>query len=234
MTMSTGKLDFQTAAEVLRFEDARRALKALAQSDGIYAEAEKRYDPDALPLASKAVRVLRKVRAISDDRVPREVEEFIMGKPEVIQIAVPPTRIERIGFVLAIISTLCLAPLAVLAALLALASPEFTGFTDRVFPIAMAEHLVYEARQGELLGYVAALSMLITFSMKNAVMLRLFAVIGNIFFISYGITSGLVPVVLLHMILAPINIGHLSRALHNQGARMWLTGATAKTVKAEA
>lgn len=231
----SGKFEFKTAADVLQLEYARKALQELAQSDGIYAAPEERYDPNKLPYDSRAVRVLRQVRQASDDRVPREVEEFILGRPDVIQVAIPPTKMERIGFAFAILSTLIMAPLAVLAGLLALANPTFTGFSDHVFPIALAEHIVWHARTDELLGYVAALSMLITFSMKNAVMLRLFALIGNIFFISYGISSGLVPVVLLHMILAPINIGHLSRALHNQGARMWLTERdTPQTVKVDA
>lgn len=202
-------------------DEARRALRQMAASEGFYAPAEERYDPDNLPLATKNVRMLRKVRSLSDMRLPPEVEEFILAKPEVVQVAVLPSQVERIGFVLAILSSVFLAPLAVLAALLALATPEFTGFADGVFPIVLAQHLVWHATHAELMGYLAAASMLLTFSMTNKVLLRLCAVIANIFFISYGIGATLVPVVLLHMILLPLNLGHLSRALHNQGARMW-------------
>ncbi|MEM8789785.1 MAG: hypothetical protein AAGE76_16145 [Pseudomonadota bacterium] len=210
-----------TAAEVLNWEHARGALRQFAQSDGIYTAAEELYDPTALPENSRKARVLRKLREATDQRFCPEVEAYILDKPDVIQVAVAPTKIERFGFVSAIVAAVLLAPIAIIAALLALSNPAFTGFSDTIFPIALAEHLVWYATQGELMGYVAAASMLITFSMKNQVMLRLFAVIANVFFISYGIGAHLVPVVLLHMILLPINITHLSRALHNQGARAW-------------
>ncbi|MEM8870549.1 MAG: hypothetical protein AAGB10_02855 [Pseudomonadota bacterium] len=219
--MRTATQEFTTAADLLRFEQARSALRHLAQSDGIYTLPEEKYDPSALPEDSKKARALRKMRQMPHNGALAEVEAFIMEKPEVIQVAIPPTRMERLGLVTAILSALLLAPLAVLAGLLALANPAFTGFSDRVFPIALAEHLVWHASQAELIGYAAAATMLLTFSMKNAVMLRLLAIVANIFFISYGIGAGLVPVVLLHMVLAPINIGHLCRALHNQGARPW-------------
>lgn len=232
--MALARFEITTAAEVLKFEEARRALKEFAQSDGIYTAAEEKYDPHNLPIESHKVRILRKVRDAGGGFMSAEVEDFIMAKPDVIQVAVPPTKMERFGFVAAIVSAVLLAPIAVLAGLLALANPAFTGFSQQVFPIALAEHIVWHATQAEILGYVAAASMLLTFSMKNAVMLRLFAVVGNIFFISYGIGAGLVPVVMLHMILAPINIGHLSRALHNQGARAWGPAPPAQPATAKA
>ncbi len=215
------KHQITTAAEVLKLDEARKALRHIARAEGFYEQAEQKYDPNNLPLMAKNVRMLRKMRDITDEQLPSEIEEFIMAKPEVVQVAMPASRMERYGFVAAIISAVVLAPFAVLAAFLALSNPEFTGFANKPFPIAMAEHIVYVATQAELMGYVAAASMLLTFSMSNKVMLRLCAIIANIFFISYGIGATLVPVVMLHMILLPINVGHLSRALHNQGARTW-------------
>ncbi|MEM8789784.1 MAG: hypothetical protein AAGE76_16140 [Pseudomonadota bacterium] len=211
-----------TAAELLKLERLRKGLREFAEADGIYAQPEQVYDPDRLGIDAKNVRMLRKMREVAKNKVlPWELEEFILAKPEVVQVAVPPTRTERFGFIAAIVSAIVLAPLAVLAGLLAVANPEFTGYKNEFFVVAFTDHLLWHATQGEIFGFVAAFAALITFSLKNAVMLRFFAVVSDIFFISFGIGAGLVPVVLLHMILLPVNINYLSRALHNWGARPW-------------
>lgn len=211
--------ELATAADALSFDEMRRALRRFSEAEGIYTAAEAKYDPEALPENSRKARILRKLREAGRTESSAEIEAYVLQKPDLVQITVPPTSWERIGFVIAIIAALLLAPAAVVVALIALAMPSFTGFSDEVFPIALGQHLVYQASSGELLGYAAAIAMLLTFSMANRVMLRLFALIANIFFISYGVSIGLVPVVLLHMVLAPVNLMHLGRALHNSGAR---------------
>jgi len=57
----------------------------------------------------------------------------------------------------------------------------------------------------EALGYIAALLVLFTFSMKTMVQLRVVGILSNVFFIGYGYMSGAYPIMLLHCILLPLN-----------------------------
>jgi CRP/FNR family cyclic AMP-dependent transcriptional regulator len=57
----------------------------------------------------------------------------------------------------------------------------------------------------ETLGYVAALLVLATFSMRTMVQLRAVGIASNVFFIAYGYLSGAYPIMLLHCILLPLN-----------------------------
>lgn len=68
----------------------------------------------------------------------------------------------------------------------------------------------------ELLGYAAAALVLASFCMRGMVALRLTAIAGNLAFIAYGVSAGLDPVLLLHLLLLPLNAlrlrqAHLSR-----------------------
>ena len=58
---------------------------------------------------------------------------------------------------------------------------------------------------GNLLGFMAAGLVLITFAMRTMLPLRLVGIAGNIAFIAYGLHQGLLPVVLLHILLLPLN-----------------------------
>ena len=57
----------------------------------------------------------------------------------------------------------------------------------------------------EIVGYAAALLVLLTFSMRTMVHLRAVGILSNLFFIAYGYLSGAYPIMLLHAILLPLN-----------------------------
>jgi hypothetical protein len=215
---TSGKRDYFHAADILRLELAKDIFRRIVDPQNRFLPDEIPYDPDSLPEVTKNVRMLRRLRDDYGTLNP-EVEEFITSKPQFVEVAVMPTKAERFGVLAAIVMAMLCAPFAIALAAYALSNPTFTGFADKLFPIALAEYILYTATQVEVVGYMAAACMLLTFMMTNRLMLRLFALIGNIFFISYGIGAGLVPVVILHAILAPINIGHLWRAIKSYNTR---------------
>ena len=57
----------------------------------------------------------------------------------------------------------------------------------------------------EIVGLAAAACVLATFCMQYIVALRGFAMVSNLLFIIYGAGANLVPIVLLHAVLLPIN-----------------------------
>jgi len=63
----------------------------------------------------------------------------------------------------------------------------------------------------EVLGYIAAILVLLTFSMTTMVHLRIVGILSNVFFIAYGYQSNAYPIMLLHCILLPLNILRLSQ-----------------------
>ena len=62
----------------------------------------------------------------------------------------------------------------------------------------------------EALGYVASGLVLATFTMRTMIPLRLLGIASNIAFISYGYFAGLLPVLILHAILLPLNVYRLA------------------------
>jgi hypothetical protein len=64
-----------------------------------------------------------------------------------------------------------------------------------------------------ILGYAAAFLVLLTFSMKTMVRLRIIGIVSNLFFISYGYLGHAYPVMFLHIILLPLNIFRLVQIL---------------------
>jgi hypothetical protein len=61
----------------------------------------------------------------------------------------------------------------------------------------------------EVLGYMAAGLVLATFTMRTMIPLRVLGVASNVAFISYGYVADLVPVLLLHAVLLPLNVYRL-------------------------
>lgn len=61
----------------------------------------------------------------------------------------------------------------------------------------------------ESLGYLASFFVLLTFSMKTMVQLRIVGILSNIFFIAYAYQSDAYPILILHTILLPLNIFRL-------------------------
>jgi CRP/FNR family transcriptional regulator, cyclic AMP receptor protein len=65
----------------------------------------------------------------------------------------------------------------------------------------------------DILGYVAALLVFITFSMKTMVPLRLVGIASNVFFIGYGYLNPAYPVLILHAALLVLNLYRLREML---------------------
>jgi uncharacterized protein YjiS (DUF1127 family) len=61
----------------------------------------------------------------------------------------------------------------------------------------------------DLLGYVASGLVLLTFTAKNMLTLRILAIFSNFAFICYGIIDSIRPVLCLHAILLPLNLTRL-------------------------
>ena len=56
----------------------------------------------------------------------------------------------------------------------------------------------------DLIGYLAALLVAAAFCMKSIVGLRSVAILSNIAFLTYAHLGGLMPVLLLHLVLLPV------------------------------
>ncbi len=63
----------------------------------------------------------------------------------------------------------------------------------------------------DLLGYLAAGAVLVSFSMKNMLALRVVALVSNVAFIAYAIADGLTPILVLHGLLLPLNLVRLAQ-----------------------
>lgn len=69
----------------------------------------------------------------------------------------------------------------------------------------MAQFAQYIGHWSELAGYLASVLVFLTFCMKTIVPLRVLAISSNIAFIVYAAAAGLMPVLLLHAALLPLN-----------------------------
>src|SRR5579883_1380750 len=63
----------------------------------------------------------------------------------------------------------------------------------------------------DIIGYVASLLVLATFSMNSMRSLRATAVCSNVAFICYALVTRMHPVLVLHSILLPVNIVRLTQ-----------------------
>jgi hypothetical protein len=64
--------------------------------------------------------------------------------------------------------------------------------------------------QIDVIGYLAASLVLATFWMRSMSRLRSIAIASNLAFIAYGYIGELMPVLLLHLLLLPVNVLRLS------------------------
>jgi CRP/FNR family transcriptional regulator, cyclic AMP receptor protein len=62
----------------------------------------------------------------------------------------------------------------------------------------------------DAIGYLAATLVLATFWMRSMSSLRYVAIASNLAFITYGYFGDLMPVLLLHILLLPVNILRLT------------------------
>jgi CRP/FNR family cyclic AMP-dependent transcriptional regulator len=63
----------------------------------------------------------------------------------------------------------------------------------------------------EFLGYTASAAVLASFCMSTMIPLRILALASNVLFMLYGYFDGLLPVLLLHAILLPVNLLRLAQ-----------------------
>ena len=61
----------------------------------------------------------------------------------------------------------------------------------------------------DLLGYAAAALVLLAFSLRSLIALRSVAIVSNVTFIAYAVGAHLLPVLVLHVALLPINVWRL-------------------------
>jgi len=84
----------------------------------------------------------------------------------------------------------------------------------------------------EALGWAAALLTLLTFVSADMRRLRLLALAGNAAFIAYGSMAQLLPVLVLHLALVPVNLWRLNQAFtrkpHTQTAKVVPTQRAAR------
>ena len=69
-------------------------------------------------------------------------------------------------------------------------------------------------RLAEVIGYVAAALVFLTFSMKTMVPLRIVGITSNLFFIAYGYLNPAYPLLILHLALLPLNVLRLRQILN--------------------
>ncbi len=65
------------------------------------------------------------------------------------------------------------------------------------------------AHLDELLGFAASGATLCAFAQKRMMPMRISAIAANVCFIGYGVIGLVYPVLLLHLILLPLNVGRL-------------------------
>lgn len=65
----------------------------------------------------------------------------------------------------------------------------------------------------EIIGYLAAALVFATFYMKTMIALRAVAVASNVAFIGYGYLGAMVPILILHAALLPLNLWRLKHSL---------------------
>jgi hypothetical protein len=73
----------------------------------------------------------------------------------------------------------------------------------------------------DFLGFLASGLVLTTFWMRDMLSLRLVAIASNVAFINYGHVAHILPVVVLHSILLPVNLWHVLPMLRRSLAE-WL------------
>jgi hypothetical protein len=68
------------------------------------------------------------------------------------------------------------------------------------------------------IGFVASALVLAAFGMKDMVNLRIVAICSNVAFITYAVMLNLLPILILHVILLPLNAWRLMGALKQRSA----------------
>ena len=72
----------------------------------------------------------------------------------------------------------------------------------------------------DLSGYIASSLVFLTFYMKGMIPLRLVALCSNVAFLVYAGALHLLPIVILHGALIPVNVHRLVTALRGEGVTL--------------
>ena len=62
---------------------------------------------------------------------------------------------------------------------------------------------------GDIIGYLASALVFATFYVRTMMPLRILAIASNLAFITYAASEGLIPVLVLHAVLLPVNLARL-------------------------
>jgi hypothetical protein len=68
----------------------------------------------------------------------------------------------------------------------------------------------------DIIGYLAAFLLVLTFFMRDMVQLRITAICSSIAWLVYGFSDALYPVIILHLVLAPLNAYRLWQTLKDK------------------
>ena len=63
-----------------------------------------------------------------------------------------------------------------------------------------------EINLADIAGFTASALLLATFSVRTMIPLRLLGISSSVAFLTYGFSSGLLPIIVLHVILLPLNL----------------------------
>jgi hypothetical protein len=74
---------------------------------------------------------------------------------------------------------------------------------------------------GDMLGWLAAGLVFMTFWAKGMIKLRLLAICSNVAFVGYGALFHLWPIVALHLAMLPVNLYRLRQALIDASIDGW-------------
>ena len=78
---------------------------------------------------------------------------------------------------------------------------QFAGVLDQRIML----ELTSIPSQVDLIGYIASLLVLLTFTMRSMMWLRVFGLASNLAFITYAALAELPPIFMLHVVLIAIN-----------------------------
>jgi CRP/FNR family transcriptional regulator, cyclic AMP receptor protein len=71
------------------------------------------------------------------------------------------------------------------------------------------------------IGFIASALVLAAFGMKDMINLRVVAMCSNVAFIAYALVLNLLPILVLHVILLPLNGWRLAQALQYSPRQFW-------------
>jgi hypothetical protein len=93
---------------------------------------------------------------------------------------------------------------------------EVSSTSDISNLLAQGVHLMQS--WSDIIGYLAAILLVLTFFMRDMVQLRITAICSSIAWLVYGFLNALYPIIILHLVLAPLNAYRLWQSLRQPGS----------------